>query len=158
MAVINSLSSSSSVLQVVSNQLATLLDVSGTAFDIDDSIPQNDEGVEVITLSITPIYSISNLLIEFTGFATTNGAKSGGALFQDSTANALTAVAYHSQGTQTRSFFMSHIMQSGTTSSTTFKVRIGCDTSTCYVNAANTGGGQNYDGVAATLLTITEFL
>jgi hypothetical protein len=82
-----------------------------------------------------------------------------GALFQDSTANALAAdVNGSAAATAICLLHIKHIMAAGTTSATTFKVRIGN-------NSANTLTFNGGDGVGATIfgattkssLTITEY-
>ena len=89
----------------------------------DDTIPQNDEGIEVMTLAITPTNSSNKLLIEvltFTGFNSDNN--SCVALFQDSTAGALaSANTGYSVSTilPTQNGHIRHFMAAGTTSSIT---------------------------------------
>ena len=73
------------IVQVVSEQTGAAA-TGTTVMPRDDSIPQNDEGIEVMTLAITPTNSSNKLLIEvltFTGFNSDNN--SCVALFQDST-------------------------------------------------------------------------
>ena len=90
---------------------------------LDTSIPQITEGEQVLSLAITPISASStleitcdvNVYIENPPWATM-------ALFQDSTADALRATLLDSL--QNSGFFR-HVMTSGTTSATTFTVRIG---------------------------------
>lgn len=143
------------VVQQVRTSTATR--ATGTAtIPWDDSIPQNTEGTELFTLSITP-KSASNVLI-FTFscmFATSISDQVTFALFQDSTANALYATDDQnlspSSGPQTVNF--TFYMTAGTTSSTTFKIRYGANTGSTYING-NTG--RIYGGVALTSLIITE--
>ncbi len=129
----------------------------------DDTIPQQTEGVEFITLAITPTESTNLLLIDFTSFAAADSAGqaiTGIALFQDATANALAAVTADvapNVQPDINTVQLRHIMTAGTTSSTTFKIRFGTravtDTATINADAA---GSRRYGGVAATVFTITE--
>jgi hypothetical protein len=83
-----------SVLQVVNFQTGAVA-TGTTAIPIDDSIPQNTEGAEFMTLAITPTNTSNKLLIQVVMQLSTNAdANIGIALFQDSTANALAAQAF----------------------------------------------------------------
>ena len=94
----------------------------------DQSIPQNTEGTEVMTLAITPTSATNILLIDVNVFYTSSAGSMivCCSLFQDSTASAI-AVGGASMGSasQMRSIKYRHKMTSGTTSATTFKVRMG---------------------------------
>jgi hypothetical protein len=131
-----------------------------TQIPYDDTIPQNTEGTEFMTASITPTDAANKLRID----VVFNGANSVGgshrfttALFQDSTADALAAVTEFKEGVDrnlTQTF--THWMTAGTASSTTFKVRAG-------INAAGTttfnghSSARGLGGVMASSITITEY-
>jgi len=125
----------------------------------DDTIPQNTEGNEAITLAITPTNASNRLLITATVFHSmaTTACNIITALFQDSTANALAAVVQEKPNDANAPFIstLTHEMAAGTTSATTFKIRAGA-------NAGGTwtlngwGGARRMGGVASTTLTITE--
>lgn len=125
---------------------------------LDDTIPQNTEGTELTTLSITPKKSTNILRIEVNlpviG-ADTNNTTFIGALFQDSTANALkaTAISCPTAG-DSYIFHMVHYMPAGTTSSTTFKFRYGCDANNVYINQVS--GGGLFSTSTVSVLSITE--
>lgn len=129
-----------------------------TTMPADDTIPQNTEGFEVITVSITPTSATSKLIIE----ATVHHAHSAGnnfvglALFQDATASALAVAANHAPDNGTiNQTSLRHIMISGTTSPTTFKIRIGSNQAgTVTINGS--GGGRYYGGVLTSLINVTE--
>ena len=131
-----------------------------TVFPVDDTIPQNTEGVEYMSLAITPTNASNKLVIQFTGsFAVndTGGAGVGSALFQDSTANALAATTHDSNGSHERyQHTIQHVMTAGTTSATTFKIRAGYVTSaTVTFNGSNTS--RQFGGVNASSLIIWEY-
>ena len=125
----------------------------------DDTIPQNTEGNEVLTLSITPTNASNRLLITANIFhsAALTACNIITALFQDTTANALAAVAQEKPNDANAPILttLTHVMVAGTTSATTFKIRAGA-------NAGGTwtlngwGGARRLGGVASTTLTITE--
>jgi len=149
---------SQAVRQVVSTFTGTMATGSGASIPFDNTIPQNTEGDQFMSLSITPKSATSRLLIDVTWIGATGTVSQTitAALFQDTTANALAAACCNNatgSGVNTLRFLYS--MTSGTTSSTTFKVRAGAD-----------GGGViTFNGVASTArmggvfvsnITITE--
>ena len=131
---------------------------STTAIPHDDTIPQKTEGVEVMTLAVTPTNASNKLLIQVTAFASSGAASRyvAMALFQDTTANALSATdTFESVSTGTVVTSLNHFMTAGTTSETTFKVRMGNNnTETFTFNGDN--GNRIYGGVANSSITITE--
>lgn len=130
-----------------------------TTIPLDDTIPQNTEGVEYMTLAITPKSTTNKLLIEamfFGSFAIAGGSDIVVALFQDTTANALAAVAqYMATSTGRMTIPLQHYMTAGTTSSTTFKIRAGSN------NAGTTtfngfSGGRVFSTIPKSFIKITE--
>lgn len=143
--------------QVVTTQPGT--SSSGTTvLPYDDTIPQNGaDGDEVMTLAITPKSATSKLIIDVVIFADASATcMISAALFQDSVANALSAVSQlHSTAGTGQSLSLVYSMVSGTTSATTFKVRIGPSISaTVYFNGNSSG--RLFGGVAASSITIRE--
>ena len=144
------------VLQVKNAQTGAM-DTSTTTIPHDDTIPQNTEGEEVMTLAITPTSSTNKLLITVNILGSTSGpAYMMVALFQDSTAGALAAINTDVRAASyPATITFSHYMEAGTTSETTFKVRAGPDTSgTLTINGV--GGARRFGGVAPSSITITE--
>lgn len=127
---------------------------------LDDTIPQNTEGDEYMTLAITPANASSTLVIEVVAVLSHSAAGFNmiGALFQDSTANALAAVVEtKNSGDHTTVMKFTYVMTSGTTSATTFKFRAGSSTSgTTTFNGF--GSARKFGGVMASSMTITEVL
>jgi hypothetical protein len=132
-----------------------------TAIPIDDTIPQNTEGDEYMTLAITPGNASNRLKIDVVLFGAINGSDwMIAALFQDSTANALaTGSMYLPTSGGGGSIQFTYWMAAGTTSATTFKVRAGRDNvspgTTLTFNG--TGGARLFGGVYASSITITEY-
>ena len=145
-----------SVLQVVTFQTGAVA-TGTTVMPWDDTIPQITEGTEFMTLAITPISATSRLLITVTcNIAGAINQATATALFQDSTANAL-AVVYEMNITGgdpvSPTLIFSKI--SGTTSSTTFRVRGGGNSAgTMTFNGSL--GARKYGGVLASTITIME--
>lgn len=132
---------------------------SGTTVMVnDDTIPQNTEGNEFMTLAITPTSASSKLKIEVVCVFSLPGDDQQGmvGLFQDTTANAL-AACFEEMGSGGRMNTVSfnHFMTAGTTSSTTFKVRAG-GSHAGTVGFNGYGGARKLGGVMASSITITE--
>jgi hypothetical protein len=117
-----------------------------------------------MTRAITPTSSSSILIIS----AIVNTSNSAAtidegvtcALFQDSTANAIAATAtgtdnnYYSVGMPLM-LSLTHHMVAGTTSSTTFKIRLGGHSGTTYFNKSHEG--DKFGGMYCSSITITEY-
>ena len=146
------------LVQIVNTQTGAVA-TGTTVIPFDDTIPQNTEGDEYMTLAITPKSASNILYIDVTvQIAYSVAAWLAVALFQDSTANALAAIVGYQTtagGALTQTF--RHKMTAGTTSATTFKVRAGGQVAgTTTFNGQNTG--RIYGGVMASSITITEVL
>jgi hypothetical protein len=148
------------ILQVVNIETGALV-TGSTIMPADDSIPQKTEGIEVMTLAITPTSATNKLKIEVVccmGNASADNALTA-ALFQDDTANALAAILEdtYNDGNFAHTVHFIHYMTAGTTSATTFKVRAGSDLSgTVYFNGAGVTTARLLGGVMASSITITE--
>lgn len=126
-----------------------------TAFPNDDTIPQNTEGDEYMTLAVTPGATTNILKIEVVFTAATTGATINGlGLFQDSTAGALAAIQFYNAADTPTTVTMIHYMTAGTTSATTFKVRAGATSGTMTFNGASSA--RKLGGVYSSSITITE--
>jgi len=123
----------------------------------DDTIPQNTEGTEILTRAITPTNSSNKLHIQAVVYAgVSTGRELILALFQDSTANAVAAMIQNSQSSPgPHTVILDAYLTAGTTSETTFKLRIGTDNAaTLTVNGQT--GNRLFGGVMVSSLTITE--
>ena len=122
----------------------------------DDTILQNTEGTEFMTLAITPTNASNKLLIDVIIYLTTSNPRwhiTG--LFQDSTANALAVCRFYGTSQTGGPSVIKHYMTAGTTSSTTFKVRSGPHSAeTITLNGEL--GNRNFGGVFSSTMTITE--
>ena len=128
-----------------------------TQIPMDDTIPQNTEGAELLTLAITPSAANSILMIETNVWMSVSGtAICSTSLFQDTTANALASMATTLTTNYIDALTMQHSMVAGTTSETTFKLRYGPDRAqTTKINGYSTTS-RFHGGVASTTLSITE--
>jgi hypothetical protein len=131
-----------------------------TTIPLDDTIPQNTEGNEVMTLAFTPKSATNKLKITVNLCASNSYAGAYSmitALFQDSNANAIAANIFTVAATQhMANQTLIHYMTAGTTSATTFKVRIGTNVAgTTQLNG--TSGARIFGGVNNSSITIEEF-
>lgn len=125
-----------------------------TVIPFDDTIPQNTEGDEYMTLAITPKSGSNDLYVE----VVFNGASSASdltvALFRDSAANALAAV-HTNVGVVLTQLVLRHRVASPGAGATTFKVRAGgAAAGTVTFNGAV--GARKYGGVIPSSIRITE--
>ena len=145
-----------SILQVVNYQFGTIVTTT-TQIPLDNTIPQNTEGGEFASLAITPTSATSKLFIQLNYFyAASAAAHVSTAIFQDSTANAIAAqTTYLSVGGENQQAAINYFMTSGTTSSTTFKARIGANNSNTITVNGNTSAAL-FGGVGLSSMTIME--
>jgi len=144
------------ILQVVQTSTTTSSSTI-SVIPLDSSIPQNTEGAEILSASITPASTSNNLLIEVSlPFLDSDLARAiFAALFQDSTANALAGgLAVITAADYSQNLYFTHYMTASTTSSTTFKVRFGPNAGTAFINRRSSG--ENYGNVSAARLIIME--
>ena len=126
-----------------------------TQVDWDDTIPQNTEGDQYMSLAITPKSATNKLLIRVQTHGSFQQATTAvTALFQDSTASALSATGKEVE-IGTHEFNFTHYMTAGTSNATTFKVRAGSKLSGQYTfNGFD--NERRLGGVMASSITITE--
>jgi hypothetical protein len=145
------------VLQSVSVLSSALVTASSTDFPEDDTIPQNTEGTEVMTLAITPVSATSKLHIFVNAFGSHTGStRTGIALFVDSTAGALAFSDSANAGATTMmNSSLNHVVTSASTDARTYKVRMaGMATGTLSFNGQS--GARKFGGVASSSIIIME--
>lgn len=144
------------VVQQVYSTESSVVTATG-AIPFDDTIPQNSEGTELLTLAVTPSSASNILHITFSGWGTPSAAGNGGlALFQDSTADAILSVGSSFPYQTPIGLFMEHIMLAGTASATTFKVRVGISSGNFNLNGS-AGSTRLYGGSSEAKMIITEY-
>lgn len=153
--------SSNPVIQRVSTYISPTSHA--TTIPYDDTIPQNTEGFEAGTLSITPTNSANILVIDVQLLMSNDAAtpmQMIAALFQDTNANAINAAIIQNStqlGGATLRF--RHIMSAGTTSATTFKVRFGASAGGNTTTISGSNSTTLFGGIAGKLssIMITEY-
>jgi hypothetical protein len=155
----SAIGSAGKVLQVVKSTTTSVI-TCGTAIPWDDTIPQNTEGNEVLTATITPLSATSTIYIKFlcTGNPTGSSGANGimAALFKDSNANALSVFGVPSNGANWQaSIPLNYYDASGSTTARTYKIRVGMNSNTFYVNG-NNAGTRVFGGASAAILELWE--
>lgn len=128
-----------------------------TTLPMDDTVPQNTEGTEFMTCTITPKATTNKLVITAVFFGTQSVADNlTMALFQDTTASALAAVAeWQTTANGLTNLILTHYMTAGTTSATTFKIRVGmASAGTVAMNGST--AARLLGGITKSSITITE--
>jgi len=153
-----------STVQEIEATPFTLYGSGSTAVPADDTIPQNTEGTDTIasttlpTVSITPTNANNRLVIEAQCHITNGDASARlGTLliFQDSDADAI-GVSYHTLAAgEGMVLHLSTEVSAGATTETTFKMRIGMNAGTYYVNGSTTPA-RIFGGALASRLRVRE--
>lgn len=147
------------VVQTANTQTGAFAAGTPTAMPSDDTIPQNTEGDQFMSLAITPKFA-GNILKIDTVYNWANAdisTKHTCALFKDSVANALAAVVgFTPSATNPMTpLKFTHWMLAGGTAEITFKIRGGASSGGYGFNGSSSA--RLYGGVMASSITITEF-
>lgn len=144
-------------VQIVNTQISAVA-TGTTTMPLDDTIPQNTEGNEYMTLAITPKDAANLLIIEVIVFISSSAASNnmGIALFQDTTADAIAvSIVHFPNNVIANSIPLRFEMAAGTTSSTIFKIRVGGgNAGTTTFNGRNTT--RSYGDIPKSSIFITE--
>lgn len=134
--------------------------INGTGIiPFDDTIPQQTEGFEVLTLSITPTDASNVLLITSTVMLTVASASvMTQAIFRDATADSLAAHMFSVGTTSNGANTIDTSVVAGSVAPTTIKMRIGTAPSlvNVSVNGNTVGGVRLLGGAASTTIRILE--
>jgi len=145
------------VLQIVQTDFSSV-GTTTTVIPQDDTIPQITEGAEFMTQAITPVSASSTLCIEVVAMVANNtGVRfSMGALFVDSTANAIAAAEVtHSQSTP-QSMSIMYKVSSASTSARTYRFRAGPNAGTLTFNGS--AGARRFGAITKSSMKVTEYL
>lgn len=151
---------SGSVLQQVATSTASMSTVAaatpGGTIPADDTIPASNEGTQLLSQAITASNSSNVLDIEVIVPVsnTTSEADMVASLLQDGTCVAVAMFKMANANPQNAQLVIRHRQTAGTTSASTFTVRVGTSTGTMTING--TGGARLFGGVSAARLIITE--
>ena len=155
--VITSLNQPSGSVIQVANYPHTTYQTFSTIIPLDNTIPQNTEGSQYMSATITPKKANSVLKIEIVvNISTFAALDCTVALFRDSAVNAIGASYVNAvAANQGRTVPMVVFVNSTAAVSTTFTVRLGGGTATAiYLNGFN--AAQLFGGISSSSITITE--
>jgi len=146
------------VVQQVYSLLSTV-QTGTTQIPMDDTIPQNTEGDQYITVTITPRNANNILKVEALVFcAHSAGTAMTAAIFIDSNASANVAGSNWANAANTLvQINVTTEVVAGGVAAITFKLRVGCtNAGTTTING--TAGGRLLGGALGSSLIVTEFL
>lgn len=125
---------------------------------LDNTIPQSTEGVELMTIAVTPKISTSKLIIEFEGTvcSTTDGTMIL-SLFVDLGVNAVYTAAIDVAANKLRRFKIKALLPSTDTTARTYKLRVGTNATNVIRMNGNLTSGL-FGGTTNSILTVTEIL
>ena len=146
------------VLQTVSVETGALITASSNVFPEDDTIPQSNEGTQVMSLAITPVNASSKLHIFVNAFGSHSAStRTGIALFVDSTANALAFSCSANNGATTMmGASLNYILTSASTDARTYKIRMAGMQSSGTLSFNGQSGARKFGGVASSSIIIME--
>jgi hypothetical protein len=131
-----------------------------TTIPHDDTIPQNTEGTQILSLARAAASASNRIRIRVTGFGwyTSGGSAITLAIFQSGSANAIQATGYRNgPGGDSFGPLVAEVEFSpGSTSSVTYSVRVGADSGNARMNG-NVTTGRFFGGAAATTMIVEEF-
>jgi len=123
---------------------------------LDNTIPQQTEGTQFLTISYTPINAASKLKITVNVLASHSATSHiTAALFRDATASAISATGHYAPSTDTITLTFTAYIDATAAASTDFKVRVGAN-----VAGTTTFNGRSavqvLGGVASSSISIEE--
>lgn len=143
-----------SVLNTVQSVVSTTETITGN-IPSDNTIPQQTEGTEIMTATITPQSASNKILVRAVVYISSNaGSWNTAAVFAGSGNDAI-ASWLGLYGGYDNQVVIEYLHSPATSSAITYKLRVGSDSGTSYINAYG-GGSARYGGVARTTLTLQE--
>lgn len=152
---------------VYADTTAVILGAGAGTIPFDNTIPQQSEGSEFLTVTITPASASSFLLVEAVAWLSESANHSNqviGAIFRDADADAIVAgwasigfqnVSYGGANNYSNGPLVLRVrVPSGSTSPTTFKLRGGCDSGPAVLDGL--GNVAMLGGSVRTTITVTE--
>ena len=148
---------SGKVLQQVNTQTGAV-NSGTTIFPEDDTIPQNTEGDEYMTLAITPKSATSTLMIEAQIFYSQSAGTRGGAgIYKDSGADALAFTSnFIKDATSMGNMTVMYSELSGNTTARTYKVRCGNIATAGTFTFNGQAGSRMFGGTVLSTIRIIE--
>jgi len=126
---------------------------------LNDSLPQNTDGSEILSLAITPIFSSSLIRATFAGWATCSTTKILiASLFRTGGANALATTATYADGSNKGAQLVFDFAHAPGAGASTYTVRVGMESSggSFRMNGGASAGTRYFGGSSAATLTLQE--
>lgn len=137
----------------------TAQSVMSVAIPVDNTIPQNTEGTQILSATITPKSTSNKIRVRFMGQYGVAGAAQpvSAALFKDSAANAICATYVVAENTAQWSdqIVLSHEDSPASVSAITYKLRVGCASGNMWINADG-AGSPVFGGTSRATLVVEE--
>lgn len=160
-AIPGALMQSGAPIQTVATSTSSLIAITaatpGGTIPIDNTIPASNEGQQILSQAITAA-STSNVLdieVVVPVAAPVVAQTVAASLLQDGVCVAASASTLYPTSPESKQIVIRHRQTAGTTSATTFTVRVGTTASTVSINATP-GGGALFGGVSNAWLIIRE--
>lgn len=137
-------------------EYTTSADIS-TAIPLDDTIPQNTEGTQIISVALTPKSTTNRVRLRFQGQVYSAGGAVNviAAVFSSASANALRATVVSTGGAGfSAEVVLEHEYVPASTSAQTYTVRIGSQAAATI--RMNGGAARLFGGVSAATLIVEE--
>lgn len=146
------------VRQVVTSTLTARVTTT-TAFLNSSSVPDQTQGAEALTATITPQSATSNLLVLVNSMAgvTTGAMTTCHAIYRDAGSAIGATATYGSIQNATFGMCLTATVASGSTSSTTFRYRYGPAVNTVAAVLNGNGSTQYFGTAASTRMTVIEY-
>jgi len=143
-------------VQIV-NTTYSALATGTTTIPRDDTIPQNTEGDQYMSQAITPTNANNILLVQAVFFGASSAIGDlAGALFIDTTANAVAACMEYVLANENCMLILNYSQVAGTTSAMTFKFRAG-NSAAGTTSFNGRAGLRLYGAITKSSITITEY-
>lgn len=129
-----------------------------TLIPYDDTVPQNTEGNEMMTVDITPKSATNILEVEVFMFTTASTDNNHiAALFRDSTAGALAVTCQNMASNGATSISLRYRVVAGSTSTTTFKVRLGGNAAGTFRMNGGSGSTRLFGATTKSSIVVREY-
>lgn len=127
---------------------------------VDDSIPQNTEGTQILSDSITPASTLNKILVKFNAF----GGRASelvtivAAIFRNSTADAIAVTAQSNQNAsgQLTGLSLQYLDSPASISAQTYSIRVGSSSSDIALNGRTNSLARVFGGQAAATMILQE--
>jgi hypothetical protein len=128
-----------------------------TVLPVDDTVPQNTEGTEILSATITPRFATSTILVRFEGQGSSSSIVTlCAALFRDSIVNALASrMETEDTANFARAMSIVYMDSPATASAVTYKIRVGAG-SAATIRMNGSTASRFFGGTSRSTLVVQE--